>query len=78
MRDEPILIVDDDSSIRETVSDLLDIVGYHVIVAADGVEALSMIEGSFAPAGAPPLMLIMDGWVSHGQQPSGQSRFRCS
>jgi len=63
MRDEPILIVDDDSSIRETVSDLLDMVGYRVITAADGVEALSMIE-----AASPRLVLldmrmpIMDGW----------------
>ena len=64
MRDDPILIVDDDSSIRDVVSDLLDMVGYRVITAADGVEALSMIERA-----SPRLVLldmrmpIMDGWA---------------
>ena len=74
MRDDPILIVDDDSSIRDVVSDLLDMVGYRVIAAADGVEALSMIERA-----SPRLVLldmrmpIMDGWLSRRRQPSAGS-----
>jgi len=44
MREEPILIVDDDPSIREVVSDVLDMEGYPVITAANGAEALSAME----------------------------------
>jgi two-component system OmpR family response regulator len=38
-----ILVVDDDSGVRELVGDLLELEGYSVTVASDGLEALSYI-----------------------------------
>ena len=63
MREAPILVVDDDPSIRSTVSDVLDLEGYRVLTAANGAEALRQVEQS-----VPALVLldmrmpIMDGW----------------
>jgi two-component system, chemotaxis family, chemotaxis protein CheY len=60
----PILAVDDDPSIRTTVADILSAEGYRVITAANGVEALSIIEQVH-----PALILldmrmpVMDGWA---------------
>ena len=59
----PILIVDDDRSILETMSDLLHGEGYQVMTAADGQEALEAI--SRAPVSFVLLdmrMPRMDGW----------------
>ena len=64
MSDAPILVVDDDASIRSTVSDILDLEGYPVITAANGAEALERLENS-----QPALVLldmrmpVMDGWA---------------
>ncbi|HEY2991032.1 MAG TPA: sigma-54 dependent transcriptional regulator [Candidatus Binatia bacterium] len=41
---ETILVVDDDPDIREVVKDRLESLDYRVLVAADGVEALDVIE----------------------------------
>ena len=38
-----ILVVDDESGVRELVGDVLELEGYQVTVAADGLEALSLI-----------------------------------
>src|SRR5688500_16800223 len=58
-----ILVVDDESDIRATVSAMLEAEGYHVIQATNGAEALEVME-----AGAPDLVLldmrmpVLDGW----------------
>ena len=63
MGSRPILVVDDDSSIRETVSEVLNMEGYRVETARNGLEALRAIED-----GAPRLVLLdmrmplLDGW----------------
>jgi len=63
MQDEPILVVDDDPSIRQTVSDLLDLEGYRVITAANGVEALALLDRTAARLVLLDMrMPIMDGW----------------
>lgn len=59
----PVLIVDDDRSILETLSDLLRTEGYPVVTAGDGAEGLEM-----ATKARPSLVLLdmrmagMDGW----------------
>ncbi len=63
MPDRPILVVDDDPSILETVSELLDMEGYRVETASNGADALRKIERA-----RPRLVLldmrmpILDGW----------------
>jgi len=58
-----VLVVDDDPSIRRMVSEVLDLEGYSVATAANGVEALRSIEEQ-----RPSLVLLdmrmplMDGW----------------
>lgn len=57
-----ILIVDDDPEICETLSDILDEEGYHVVTACDGQEALDKIrKGSFNLVITDIKMPIMDG-----------------
>lgn len=59
-----ILIVDDDSAIRSTVSEILDLEGYPVETASNGLEALTKVRES-----RPWLVIldmrmpIMDGWA---------------
>jgi two-component system chemotaxis response regulator CheY len=61
--DPPILVVDDDPSIRTTISEILMMEGYPVETAADGAEALQVVERA-----QPALVLldmrmpVMDGW----------------
>jgi two-component system, chemotaxis family, chemotaxis protein CheY len=63
MTHAPILVVDDDPSIRETVKAILDLEGYVVVTATDGQDALRVIEQA-----QPALVVldmrmpIMDGW----------------
>ena len=63
MQEAPILIVDDDASIRDTVADVLDMEGYSTVTAVNGAHALSVMEGR-----RPRLVLldmrmpVMDGW----------------
>lgn len=61
---KPILVVDDDADIRETVADVLDHLGYSVITAENGRVALDLLR-----AGPPPALILldlmmpdMDGW----------------
>jgi CheY-like chemotaxis protein len=59
----PILIIDDDLSILETVSDILEFEGYPVARAMNGAEGLDMLEEV-----QPSLVLldmrmpVLDGW----------------
>lgn len=63
MSKQPILVVDDDPAIRATISDILTTEGYPVETAADGAEALAVVERS-----RPALVLldmrmpVLDGW----------------
>jgi len=50
-----VLVVDDDDAIRETLRDALLDVGYDVVEARDGMEALGILRGS-----AVPMVVILD------------------
>lgn len=39
-----ILVIEDDCDIRHTIKDVLELEGYDVLVAGDGVEGLGMLE----------------------------------
>jgi two-component system, OmpR family, response regulator MprA len=49
-----ILVVDDDPGIRETVEGVLDLEGYEVVLASDGIQALEKIDLQ------PPSLIILD------------------
>lgn len=63
MRDQAILVVDDDPSILNTVREILDFEGYRVETATNGEEALRAVERT-----TPSLVLldmrmpVLDGW----------------
>jgi CheY-like chemotaxis protein len=62
----PVLVVDDDAFIRQTVGEILALEGYPVVEAGDGAEALTIIENLPHPPAAIFLdmrMPIMDGWA---------------
>ena len=46
----PILVVDDDEDIREVMAMALSAVGHDVATAADGLEALQLVNGGLRPA----------------------------
>jgi CheY-like chemotaxis protein len=59
----PVLIVDDDASIRETVRDILDFEGYAVRTAENGAEALRILERTAAAVILLDMrMPVLDGW----------------
>jgi DNA-binding response OmpR family regulator len=43
MLNDLVLVVDDEANIRETIAFILEMEGYDVILASDGVEALSQL-----------------------------------
>lgn len=51
-----ILVVEDDMDIREALADVLRDEGHEVLVAANGVEALSLL----APETPPPCLVLLD------------------
>jgi len=55
----PILLVDDDFSIRRSIAEVLGDAGYEVRSAANGREALSML----AERGVRPGLIILDLWM---------------
>ncbi len=63
----PVLVVDDDPLIRTSISEILDLEGYPVATAANGLEALEAVEQN-----RPSLVLldmrmpVMDGWAFAG------------
>lgn len=62
-RKPDVLVVDDDSAIRESVRDVLQLEGYHVVTAENGEDALSKTSGN-----KPRVILldvsmpVMNGW----------------
>jgi CheY-like chemotaxis protein len=52
--DKPILVVEDDVDIRESLVMLLELEGFSVVAARDGLEALEWLE----QCGAPSLVLL--------------------
>src|SRR5437870_2371426 len=70
-RAHTVLVVDDDEGIRFALSDTLEDVGYRVVVAKDGVEALAKLRG---PEERPCVILLdlmmpaMDGWTFRHEQ----------
>jgi CheY-like chemotaxis protein len=52
--ERPILIVDDDPAILATISEALDLEGFPVVTAANGAEALDVIDRS------PPALVLLD------------------
>lgn len=65
-----ILVVEDDTAIRQTLAELLEDEGFAVDCAVNGAEAFQRLEGSAAPA----LILldltmpVMDGWMFREKQ----------
>jgi len=64
MERRPILVVDDDLHVRDALSALLETMGFHVVVAVNGRDALDRIDRA-----APPCLVVldlempvMDGW----------------
>lgn len=50
----PVLVVDDDPAIRDTVAEILDDEGYPVSTATNGAEALNAIQAN------PPAVVLLD------------------
>lgn len=58
-----VLVVDDDPSILETVTEALELEGYPVTTAANGLEGLRAVESGFASVVLLDMrMPVMDGW----------------
>ena len=63
MGESPILIVDDDFSVRTTLQEILDLEGYPVETAKDGYEALRLVERTRPSlVGLDMRMAGLDGW----------------
>jgi CheY-like chemotaxis protein len=81
LRDLPrftVLVVDDDDAIRTAVAEVLELHGYEVVVAADGQEAVELLETEAIEPDAIVLDLMMprmDGWSFLGRL-RGDLRFR--
>jgi CheY-like chemotaxis protein len=65
-----ILIVEDDTEVRETLAEILVDEGYRVALAANGNEALRHLRGAPAPRVIllDLMMPVMDGWEFRRQQ----------
>jgi CheY-like chemotaxis protein len=62
----PILIVDDDLDIREVLSETLEDRGFEVVTAANGLEAIELVESMPVPPSTILLdlmMPVMDGYA---------------
>jgi two-component system chemotaxis response regulator CheY len=63
-RQKCILVVDDEDAIREAVAETLELEGYHVERAHDGLQALIKLRASRPDAIVLDLMMpVMDGWT---------------
>ena len=69
--EHPILIVDDDADVRESIEEALEDEGYYVAAAANGREALELLRDHKL---RPELILLdimmpeMDGWAFRAEQ----------
>ena len=50
-----ILVVDDDHTVRDALSDLLEVLGYRVVAASDGLHALELLR-----TGCRPFIVLLD------------------
>jgi CheY-like chemotaxis protein len=58
-----VLVVDDDVTIRELISDILEIEGYDVATANDGAQALQLVRQTSPEVILLDLMMpVMNGW----------------
>ncbi len=53
---QTLLVVDDDLDIRDALQDVLELEGYAVLLAADGLEALSQLRRGESP----PHLILLD------------------
>ena len=53
-----VLIVDDNHETADVLHRLLKLRGYHVVIAADGMEAMAMLRGGLRPAA-----IVLDLWM---------------
>ncbi|MCX8027847.1 MAG: sigma-54 dependent transcriptional regulator [Thermodesulfovibrionales bacterium] len=58
MANETVLVVDDESAIRDTLADIISDEGYSVITASTGQEALNIIQEN------PPDIILLDIWLN--------------
>ncbi|MCX8070391.1 MAG: response regulator, partial [Thermodesulfovibrionales bacterium] len=58
MPNETVLVVDDESAIRDTLADIITDEGYSVITASSGEEALNIIQEN------PPDIVLLDIWLT--------------
>lgn len=59
-----VLVVEDDASIREVISDVLQDKGYRVLPAANGADALRLLETDLPDVVALDLLMpVMHGWA---------------
>jgi CheY-like chemotaxis protein len=60
-----ILVVDDDAAVREALTQLLELEGYRVTPAANGLEALNLLRNKQAASLVllDLMMPVMDGWA---------------
>lgn len=59
-----VLVVDDDPGIRQTLQDALELEGYEVVVARNGVEALDQLDNDLPSLMILDIMMpIMDGYA---------------
>jgi CheY-like chemotaxis protein len=65
-----IMIVEDDAAIREAVKDSFDLLGYSVLSASNGREALQALSSADQPCLIllDIMMPVMDGWEFRRQQ----------
>jgi CheY-like chemotaxis protein len=60
-----VLVIDDDEEIRTVMAEILELLGYHVTVAADGQEAVDLLAVGLEPRAIVLDMMMprMDGWT---------------
>jgi CheY-like chemotaxis protein len=60
-----VLVIDDDEAIRTALAELLELSGYQVAVAADGLEGVELLEYGLEPSAIvlDLMMPRMDGWT---------------